>query len=828
GLSVFGPADIFLPLNTFVFFLLSFNALRPQFDFTRGREWDLCARWCGPLTSDPSAMSHRKEEDDLVSPVSPASVVFPIDQPGALSRTNSIDLVRDASRSRFPEPVHFQVPIQAPSPSAAARRDSPQISPRTSLDNGYVVCEKRAARRMQQADDHDSQRQQQQQQQQQQFNQYRSRADSTAVAQHSESRAPTNLDTFQFQPNQDQCRYQQSFAYGDYKPTTHAIRSDSTASTIITPPEPPSKWAYMTQDGWLIETVSLVFSLLCVIGLVVILVLIQGRKVDEWPVILTPNTFVSLLSTLSKAALLVPVANSIGQLKWLHFEQGRPRRLVDLEVFDGATRGPAGALSLLWNGSTRSSVAVLGSVITILALLADPFSQQAINITSQSGVSSKGVALFSNATVYDSGASVRGQQSTVNPDASMYGAVLNGVFTSTSTSLGYVCTTSNCNWPGSYPFLGVRSSCSNVTHLTTEDCSTPGSDGQFQCSYETPGNLTIQTKTFLDQGNLRSTVLNAVSATQLNSRDAQLARYAVWKRQTDRNSSWEVTECTLSFAAYYYGNISVIKNRMLVSASVVYPLRGPPGPDFDNARGQAQVMWRFMPNMTNSLEDDQTMGFEAGGKVSRGPEEWRQGLEPVEMMVGLGDFLKAREILSSEVFTANLEEPQPVDSFDPGARGVARTVLATEDTSMLSRRLARSMTERLRRGGSGNSVQQAQSRFVRGVAMEQAAFYTVSWGFFVYLPTLVVFATILLLVTVHQVSRHDARERKSAGLDASTNMPRYKNSSVALLLGNVQGFEGSSRVEAAKSTRAGMKTLAKKECVLKWRDGFVRAGMPET
>ncbi|TLD12065.1 uncharacterized protein PgNI_03352 [Pyricularia grisea] len=752
-------------------------------------------------------MSHRKEEDDLVSPVSPASVVFPIDQPGVPSRASSIDLVRDGSRFRMQEPPQEPVFFQMPRPSAVSRRISPEISPRTSFDNGQ------------------RQRQSPPQQHQQQFNQYRSRVDSTAVAQHSESRAPTNLDTYQSQQNQNQYQYEQSAAYGDYKQPAPITRSDSMASTI-SPNEPPSKWAYMSQDGWFIETASLVFSLLCVVGILVILILINGKRVDEWPVVLTPNTFVSLLSTLSKAALLVPVANSIGQLKWLHFEKGRPRRLVDLEVFDGATRGPAGAMSLLWNSSTRSSLAVIGSVVTILALLADPFSQQALVITSRSGEAPRGTALFSNATVYDSGASVKGQQTTVNPDASMYAAVLSGAFIMTPANLGFVCTTSNCNWPGSYPFLGVRSSCSNVTHLTVENCTTPGSDGQYKCSYQTPDNLTIQTKTFLDKGTLRSTVLNAVSTTQLSSQDAQLARYAVWKRQTDQDSPWEVTECTLSFAAYYYGNISVIKNSLLVKASVVYPLQRSSESDSDNIPGKAQTLWRFTPNMTNSLDDDQTMGFEAGGKVSRGPEEWRQNLQPVEMMIGLGDFSEAREILSREVFTANLEEPQPVDSYDSSARGVARSVLATDDTSMVSRRVARSMTERLRRGGNGTSA--ATSPFVRGVAMEKAAFYKVSWGFFVYLPSLILIATILLLITVYQVSRHEARERKSAGLDASTNMPRYKHSSVALLLNNVQGYEGSSRVEAAKSTHAGMKTLAKKEWVLKWRDGFVRAGVPET
>lgn len=62
---------------------------------------------------------------------------------------------------------------------------------------------------------------------------------------------------------------------------------------------------------------------------------------------LTVNGFVSLFATLSKAFMLVPVARSISQLKWLWFHR-RYRPLIDLEDVDGASRGVMGSTTFLF------------------------------------------------------------------------------------------------------------------------------------------------------------------------------------------------------------------------------------------------------------------------------------------------------------------------------------------------------------------------------------------------------------------------------------------------------------------------------------------------
>jgi hypothetical protein len=97
------------------------------------------------------------------------------------------------------------------------------------------------------------------------------------------------------------------------------------------------------------------------------------------------------------------------RLKWLHFDS-QPRRLADLEVFDSASRGPFGSLMMFFHGSTRSTVAAAGALLTIVALAADPFSQQVVAVATRQVQAAGGVAFFASPTVYDSGAVVRQQQ----------------------------------------------------------------------------------------------------------------------------------------------------------------------------------------------------------------------------------------------------------------------------------------------------------------------------------------------------------------------------------------------------------------------------------
>jgi hypothetical protein len=101
------------------------------------------------------------------------------------------------------------------------------------------------------------------------------------------------------------------------------------------------------QLPWALETLSLGASILFLGALAVVLWLFDGRPIWDYQSV-TLNTVVAILSTAAKAAILVAVANCIGQWKWILFS-GTPRRLVDFERIDEATRGPMGSAKLLFS-----------------------------------------------------------------------------------------------------------------------------------------------------------------------------------------------------------------------------------------------------------------------------------------------------------------------------------------------------------------------------------------------------------------------------------------------------------------------------------------------
>jgi len=73
---------------------------------------------------------------------------------------------------------------------------------------------------------------------------------------------------------------------------------------------------------------------------------------------------------------MLSTASCISQLCWL-FMHRKPRNLIGIQIFDGASRGPAGAAVLLLT-QARSALALLGAFITITTLLMESFTQQVI------------------------------------------------------------------------------------------------------------------------------------------------------------------------------------------------------------------------------------------------------------------------------------------------------------------------------------------------------------------------------------------------------------------------------------------------------------------
>lgn len=98
--------------------------------------------------------------------------------------------------------------------------------------------------------------------------------------------------------------------------------------------------------AWLQEILCCGISVVALIVLVVILNAYNGKPLPDWPSGITINAVVALLSTISRTAFLIPVAEGLSQCKWNWFKL-KARPLKDFDLFDQASRGPWGSLSLL-------------------------------------------------------------------------------------------------------------------------------------------------------------------------------------------------------------------------------------------------------------------------------------------------------------------------------------------------------------------------------------------------------------------------------------------------------------------------------------------------
>lgn len=103
-------------------------------------------------------------------------------------------------------------------------------------------------------------------------------------------------------------------------------------------------------DWWWWELFSWVISFCCTAAIIVVLLIYNDKKQPQYIIPgITMNAYIAVFAAISKAALILPVSEAIGQLKWTWFQN--ESRLSNFFVFDAASRGPWGALMLL--GRTR-------------------------------------------------------------------------------------------------------------------------------------------------------------------------------------------------------------------------------------------------------------------------------------------------------------------------------------------------------------------------------------------------------------------------------------------------------------------------------------------
>jgi hypothetical protein len=125
---------------------------------------------------------------------------------------------------------------------------------------------------------------------------------------------------------------------------------------------------------WLFEILSWSISALCMAAVVAIYVHLKDEPMSlpKSGILLTTA---NVMGKIASAALIVPTSEALGQLKWNWFHDSKA--MWDFEIFDKASRGPWGALMLLFRTRGRS-LAALGALLVVLLLTIDTFFQQVV------------------------------------------------------------------------------------------------------------------------------------------------------------------------------------------------------------------------------------------------------------------------------------------------------------------------------------------------------------------------------------------------------------------------------------------------------------------
>lgn len=93
---------------------------------------------------------------------------------------------------------------------------------------------------------------------------------------------------------------------------------------------------------WMWEILSILMAALALVAILITLVLHKDRSLPKWPSAITINALIAVFTAVFKACLMMPIAEGIGQLKWLWYQKSRPLRQI--EHWDLASRGRSSRL----------------------------------------------------------------------------------------------------------------------------------------------------------------------------------------------------------------------------------------------------------------------------------------------------------------------------------------------------------------------------------------------------------------------------------------------------------------------------------------------------
>ena len=219
--------------------------------------------------------------------------------------------------------------------------------------------------------------------------------------------------------------------------------------------------------AWWKEIGCMLIVIASLLAVVVTLSTHQGQPLPHWPYGISINSVISIYVIILKAAMLLAVTEGISQMKFAWFQ--RPRSLKDLHYFDRGSRGPYGALQLIWNLRHRNLVATIGALIVLFALIIDPMAQLLVRYHGCTVEASSSTAHIP----------LKNSFSEIGPHAgagynqvpySLRSSINAGLFNPESVKIPFGCETGNCTFDEVYSTLGYCHTCQDLSKELTTTC----------------------------------------------------------------------------------------------------------------------------------------------------------------------------------------------------------------------------------------------------------------------------------------------------------------------------------------------------------------------
>ncbi|KXG52479.1 uncharacterized protein PGRI_087630 [Penicillium griseofulvum] len=345
--------------------------------------------------------------------------------------------------------------------------------------------------------------------------------------------------------------------------------------------------AVYSRSEWLLESISSILALGLLIAIAVIFWYMDKKPLSAWRAGVSLNASVSILTTACTTALMHGVSTFIGQSKWLHFKNG-PRKLEDLETFDGASRGVWGSILLLT--AVKWNLATIGAFITILRLAFSPFAQQVVLIEQRDIITPSNTASFGYAHSYIDTTLTRDLGNAyienVQQDPGMQSAIIQGLY-GLNTTESFKCP-GLCDWPSSYISLGYKTECRNVTQETLQTATCGKISVQNICNMTTPGGVNLTTRhVFTDSGttyNMNTSSVLDKLAYGMGPSFPEIIRFGIYRSTMGGSfqlTNPNITECSLSLTAHEYtgarangSDFSVVKREVDFGVKNPWALKG--------------------------------------------------------------------------------------------------------------------------------------------------------------------------------------------------------------------------------------------------------------